>query len=122
MKEVDYLEMCYLSIYWSEYTEFRQENLGIKAYQYFLGAIQAGLCILTAGVLSYTFHPKAFAKNYPTKLNYWTSGFAKEVIEEVFIEEAVSSVLYSCGVNSFLANWFGEALGDICPWFPHFWI
>ena len=110
-KEIDYLEMAFLSCYWKEFEDYRKRDPSILAIQFGLSVIQTAAGIFASNAITKLINPAGFAANYKTKGAWWKD-FTKEIIEETIWEESVSKAAYMMGASTGLSNLLGEASGS----------
>lgn len=110
-KEIDYLEMSFLSCYWKEFEAFRTRNPGVLAIQFGLSVIQTMAGVFASNIVTKLINPVGFAANYNSKGD-WLKDFGKEILEETIYEESISSAAYAMGASTGFANLLGEASGS----------
>lgn len=111
MREIDYLEMCLLSVYWTEFEEYRSQDIGIIAIQLGLGAIQVAVSIGCASFATYMVSPTAYLSQFSSGWDF-VKNFGWEIFTETIVEESISAGLHTLGMSSGLADLIGESSGE----------
>ena len=111
---IDYMELAFYSQYAGSYEEAREKDPWIVASQVIMQMVQVAVGILASNFAAFAKSPENFYFNYLQKGG--KGGFlldmGKEILEELVLEEVISTVFTNMGVSAPLANLIGEATGS----------